>query len=384
MKSLPQITCFSLVGLAFGSPVFATNLLQNGSFEEPPGDYEYVPGGNFIPSGWQTILNGVEIFTSNDLGLGFPYPSTIPDGVKAVDLAPVTYVGGGLQQSFATTPNQTYDISFQAATQANWGKDGTGNVLAVVAPQVEVFPLVNHSLDLVWESKSFSFTATGTSSTLTFLSLDNPLLHVAALDGVSVVPSGGGVNLLTNGSFENPPGGYEYVPGGSSYIDGWMTQLNGVEIFTHDDIGLGFPYPTVIGDGIKAVDLAPFTYQGGGISQAFDTVPGELYEVTFLAATQEDWGKDGTGTIAAFVGDAFGYYPLLNWDSDFIWEEKTLSFNASGSLSTLTFLSLDDASSQLAAIDNVIATAVPESSSPTAVFGILLAGSVMAIRRRRQ
>ena len=84
------------------------------------------------------------------------------------------------------------------------------------------------------------------------------------------------MNLVSNGSFETPPGNYEYIPGGSTYIDDWTTVMNGVEIITNNDIGLGIPYPTTIDDGIKAVDLAPYTFQGGGISQVLDTIPGHF------------------------------------------------------------------------------------------------------------
>lgn len=386
MKTLNQMVIVVALGFTSASPSFGANLIQNGSFEDPAGNWEYVPGGQSKPSNWQTILNGIEIFTNDDLGVGFPYPTTIQNGVKAVDLAPYTYQGGGLRQSFPTQPGVAYDVSFHAATEYNWGKNGTGNVFATTASVVEVFPLVNYSADLVWETKTFSFTATGTTSTLTFLSLDNPYQHVASLDGVSVVPAGGGANLLTNGSFESPAGGYEYLAGGSTAIDGWKTVLNGAEAFSQDDIGLGYPYPTTIGDGVKAVDLAPYTYQGGGISQTFATTPGLTYEVTFMAATQQAWGKGGTGTILALIGEDYGYFPLVNYQSDLVWEEKNLSFVANDTTSTLTFLSMDDPWTQLAAIDEVSVEArtvpVPESSSSGWMAGMALLGASFLRRRR--
>jgi len=63
MSYFNQIVTFSLIGLATRSTVQGTNLLQNGSFEDPAGNYEYVPGGMTKPASWQTVLSGVEIFT---------------------------------------------------------------------------------------------------------------------------------------------------------------------------------------------------------------------------------------------------------------------------------------------------------------------------------
>ncbi|HAB15400.1 MAG TPA: DUF642 domain-containing protein [Verrucomicrobiota bacterium] len=381
--NINPITVLGIAGFSLSSVAVGENLIQNGSFESPTGNYELVPGGVSYPPGWQTRLNGVEIFTSTDLGLGYPYPTTIQDGVKAVDLAPYYSTGGGISQTFATTPGMKYEVSFWAGTENNFGKDGTGNIVAEVVSALGTFALANHTADWVWESKSLPFVAGSSSTTLTFQSLDNPFQHVASIDGVAVVPTGGGANLVGNGSFETPPGNYEYIPGGSTYINDWTTILNGVEIFTNTDIGLGYPYPTTIGDGVKAVDLAPYTYQGGGITQVLSTVPGQSYELTFLAGTVESFGKDGTGTVEAILSTQFEF-ALENFTSDIVWEKKTFSFVASGPTSTLTFYSFDDASQHLAAIDNVVvrSQSVPESS-PIGMATLILAAAAIAHRRNR-
>lgn len=367
-----RITLLGVTGLTVGSVCASPNLIQNGSFEFPVGNYELVPGGVSYPTGWQTQLNGIEIFTATDIGVGSPWSTTIQDGVKAVDLAPYLSTGGGISQTFATTPGVTYEVSFWAGTENVWGKTGTGTVVAQVGSAVGTFSLENHTADLVWEAQNLSFVANSSSTTLTLQSLDNPFQHVASIDAVSVTPTGGGANLVSNGSFETPPGNYEYVPGGSAYINGWTTTLNGVEIITDNDIGLGVPYPTTIGDGIKAVDLAPYTYQGGGISQVLDTVPGQSYELDFLAATQEAFGKDGTGTIEAILATQYEF-ALENYTADIVWEQKTFTFVATGTTSTLTFLSFDDASQHLAAIDNVAVRALPvPESSPVGVCALVL------------
>jgi hypothetical protein len=373
------------------------NLLTNPGFESPPGNYVYVPGGSSYLPGWTTQQNGVEIFTKTDIGVGFPYPSTIAQGNQAVDLAPYIYNNGGISQSFPTVAGTQYNVSFKAATEQSWGKVGTGNVLSAIGTKAEVFPLANSGSDPVWQQKHFSFTATSTSSTLWLASADDPFQHYAFVDGVSVQasPVGGGSpgpNLLNNPSFESPAGNYEYVPGGSSHITGWQTQLNGVEVFTSTDVGLGVPFATTIGDGNKALDLTPFTYTGGGISQTFATVPGVSYDVSFLAATAQEFGRDGTGNVLAVIGSAVELFPLVNYNPDWVWEDKQYSFVAPDNNSTLWFFSTDNPWQHLAAIDdvsveaelNAAPTAVPEGSTVGAAGALALLGLGARLRHNRR
>src|SRR5262245_14719792 len=112
----------SLVTLAtlvmFGMGTFPhANLLTNGSFELPslPSNYEAVPGDSTTITGWKTILNGVE--RGNLKVNGAPGTTGTPqDGKLAIDLAPLGFTGGGIQQSFRTTPGTMYHISFYGST----------------------------------------------------------------------------------------------------------------------------------------------------------------------------------------------------------------------------------------------------------------------------
>lgn len=196
--------------------------------------------------------------------------------------------------------------------------------------------------------------------------------------------NGAGPNLLVNGSFEEPVGGSRHIAGGSTEITGWITQLDGVEVFTATDIGLGFPYPSNIADGVQAIDLPPFTYSGGGgISQTFDTVPGVTYDVNFSAGTVASFGKSGFGSFLATVGSAVKYYSLENPGQDWVWEAKAFNFTASGTTATLTFVSLDDPNRFVASIDNVSVTAVPEVEHCAMAGGLALLGFA-TLRRFRQ
>lgn len=189
-------------------------------------------------------------------------------------------------------------------------------------------------------------------------------------------------NLLVNGSFETPAGGYLYVPGGSTYLTGWLTQLNGVEIVTATDIGVGYDYPSTIQDGTQMIDLAPYVYTGGGISQTFATTPGTSYNVNFFGSSVSSFGKNGTGSILVTVGSSVQLFDLNTPSSDFDWKPLGLSFVASGTTATLTFVSLSNPYTQFAAIDNVSVTAVPEPLGVSALAGLGLVGLAGARRLR--
>lgn len=204
------------------------------------------------------------------------------------------------------------------------------------------------------------------------------LLGVAALGAFATLHANG--NLLINGSFElldpsvgdpSGSGGYAYVPGGSAQIVGWVTQLSGVEIFTALDIGVGYDYPTTIADGIRAVDLPPYTYAGGGgISQTFNTNPGVTYDVSFYGGAVTSFGKSGFGQVLVTVGDAVKLFEFYNDSDDWVWERADFQFVASGTTATLSFVSLQDPASYTASIDNVSVTAVPEPATAAVVAGI--------------
>jgi hypothetical protein len=137
-------------------------------------------------TGWTTILDGAEVFTSTDLGAG-PTSVNISDGTHAVDLPPGSSVaGGGIQQIFATLPGSLYEVTFDAGTVMLPGKDGTGHVQVEVAGTTQVYQFSNFSSDWGWAARSFTFTALEDSTTLAFKSFDNANLHIASIDNVSV------------------------------------------------------------------------------------------------------------------------------------------------------------------------------------------------------
>ena len=159
----------------------SANLLVNGSFEEPYIGYQTIGGGNSLAiTGWTTILNGVEIFDATSYG-------GAADGKVVIDLANYTYTGGGIEQTFATTAGQQYDLTFWLGNLLASGRDGTGVVKVSVAGGNYIFntPAATTAL-LTWEKQQLSFTAQGASTTLSFSNDQNANLHFANVDAVSV------------------------------------------------------------------------------------------------------------------------------------------------------------------------------------------------------
>jgi hypothetical protein len=193
--------------LVSGTPVLGAgpNLLVNPSFEVPNPGYPNsvdLPGGSTYLDGWTTILDGVGVFSTTDIGLGFPWPTTIADGEQAVDLPPgVRTGGGGIQQTFLTNPGTNYEVTFDLGTSLSHGRDGTGNVEVEADGVNRTYALSTLNPDWEWSSHGFTFKADNASATLVFTSFDDPVAHFASVDNVSVraVPDDGSAGYFLLG-----------------------------------------------------------------------------------------------------------------------------------------------------------------------------------------
>ena len=149
--------------------------IVNGSFEPASyfGSWTTLPGGSTAIPGWTTFASGVEWFTGYAL-----------DGLYSIDLANYTSSDGGIEQTFPTTPGEVYIIEFSLGTHQTSGRDGTAEIVVSADGASQIFTAENHTGAIVWESKTFSFTADDASATLRFRCLQNALLHFAYLDRV--------------------------------------------------------------------------------------------------------------------------------------------------------------------------------------------------------
>jgi Protein of unknown function (DUF642)/PEP-CTERM motif len=180
--------CLAATVAALGaSPAQATNLFVNSSFETPSVTYQALGAGSTAITGWTTVLSGVEHFSPSAFGVG-----AAADGLMVVDLANYTYLnGGGLEQSVATVPGQSYDLSFAAGNSLSSGRTGTGIIKVTLngATTLSFNTAVASSAAMAWEQRSFSFVASGTSTLLRFWNDQNPNLYFANIDAASLQPS---------------------------------------------------------------------------------------------------------------------------------------------------------------------------------------------------
>jgi hypothetical protein len=208
--------------------------------------------------------------------------------------------------------------------------------------------------------------------------LSNTLQHVvlASLCAFSALPAQAATNLLTNGSFELPTGtGYASLLGGNTTITGWTTVLNGVEWFNATGYGGA-------ADGVMIVDLANYTYTGGGIEQSFATVAGQAYDLNFSLGTMQASGRDGTAHIDVIVAGGTTGFDVVNHTGSLVWTPVTLNFTAIGTTTTLRFTNTQNPNLHFANVDAAsVAAAVPEPET----YAMLLAGlGLVSLTARRR
>jgi len=201
-RALPLLVgAFALVAV---SPARA-DLVTNGTFETPvTGNFLDITAGSQPPGfGWVVTLGSVDVVVKGPL-----FASTAFEGNQFLDLD--GYAPGGIAQSFATTPGSEYFLSFAYANnpQGNGVPPPTcpfGGACATIPANatVSVFDpatntqlitplLVTHGDSTVanpdWRtSGAIAFIATGTTTTLSFVS-DDPASSDGGifLDAVSV------------------------------------------------------------------------------------------------------------------------------------------------------------------------------------------------------
>ena len=156
--------------------------VTNGSFETPPAAPPWSPfvvGQTF--GGWTVTSGNVDL-------VGNYWQAA--DGTQSVDLNGT--VPGAISQTFATVPGTAYVVTFSLAGNPDYPQAPTlrtGNVLVDGTPRSSfAFNVTGKSrTNMGWVTKTVGFTATDTSTTLTFASTTLGVKG-PAIDKVSVVP----------------------------------------------------------------------------------------------------------------------------------------------------------------------------------------------------
>src|SRR5271157_1690643 len=161
------------------------NLLVNGSFEQP--------GGNDILSATGSTITGWTVVAGTNVDYIHTY-FTCSDGAFCLDMDG-TPGAGGIAQTFATTPGTAYTVTFDMA-----GNPAAGPTVKQMRVQAAgqsasfSFDITGHSANSMgWTTKTWTFTANSSSTTLEFDSLDGSNSNYGpALDNVRVTAGGGG------------------------------------------------------------------------------------------------------------------------------------------------------------------------------------------------
>jgi MYXO-CTERM domain-containing protein len=205
------------------------NLIVNGNFEANViANFLGVPGnqnGGSAPSGsitgWQDLGIGVTLVHRG----AFDGPSPLVEGSAAASdgdqwlslengffhTADGTGKnGGGVQQAFATTPGNTYSVSFDFSSLPRGANESSSFLVQLDGQTIDTLTVNTAGFATVqnvsWQTYNFDFIAAGGTSTLTFLPLDNydASFFGAAIDNVranliavSIVPEPAGLALLS-------------------------------------------------------------------------------------------------------------------------------------------------------------------------------------------
>ena len=185
---------------------------------------------------------------------------------------------------------------------------------------------------------------------------------------------------ITNGSFETGsinPGSFTFLSSGSTVIDGWTVGgAGGV-----DYIGTYW----TSSDGNRSVDLS-----GGGIGsvsqQLTGMTVGQEYTISFDLAGNPAGGPLVKGlevSVDAMGGGLFTFNTTGATLSNMGWITQTVTFIATASSATLTFLSQNNTSFG-PALDNVSIAATPIPGA-LLLFGSALGGmGFLGYRRKKQ
>jgi N,N-dimethylformamidase beta subunit-like protein/uncharacterized protein DUF642 len=337
-------------------PVSGPSVLTNGSFEQ---GY----------TGWTATGNQKATAASAS-----PIPMPLTDGVSALAFNDAQRTPNGvLSQTFPTISGATYTVLFDMAAT---GWQTTAEQRFQVSVQGNGTSLLNQTTSAFgsgtgtwWSTKSYTFTANGISSTLTFTDVSPTTTNVdLLLDNVRVInnsqptptptptptatPSPS--SLLTNGSFEQ---GYS----------GWTATGN-----QKTTGASASPIPMPLTDGATAVIFNDAQRTPNGVlSQTFATVEGATYTLLFdMAAT----GFQTTAEQRFQISVQGNSSSLLNQTTSVFgqgtgtwWATKTYTFIANGGSVTLTFTDVSPTTTNVdLLLDNVRVTGSAPTPTPTA------------------
>jgi YD repeat-containing protein len=310
---------FAGAGTGSGTPV------AGASFETPEigNGYQYgaaIAGMTFA---------GYSGITGNGSAFGFVAAA---DGDQVAFLQGLPAGGGSIAQALSgLSVGAQYSVKFLiAARPATGGAPVTvsfnGTVIGTFTPD-----------SIAFQECSATFTATGSTGTVTFSTPAAAGDHSSAIDKVRIAA----LPMIARASFEAPEigAGYQYNPSlaGMTFSPGSGIAGNGS--------AWGF---AAAPDGDQLAYIQTLPGSAGSIAQSLTgLVAGNLYTVKFLIAARPATG--GTPVTVSYNGTSLGTFD----PASSAFQEIVVSFIATGPTGTLSFAGAPTAADRATAIDNL-------------------------------
>lgn len=207
-------------------------------------------------------------------------------------------------------------------------------------------------------------------------------------------------NLIQNGSFETPilpidacsgnpnpcSGTFQNFTAPSSF-DSWSVVGAGTMTLVSNDFNqLGFTFPAQ--DGSQWADMSGIGANDPvGVQQQVATVVDEFYDLTFWIGNTVGGLFGATSTIEVLINDTLSLGLFENDDGGLTtdWEQFSVSFQATSTLSTIAFFNRDPITDNMNGLDNIILTAQSSNVPEPSTLFLLIAGVLgLGFARRLQ
>ena len=271
-----------------------TNLLVNGSFEQPGGAMvNLLPAPGFM-AGW-TVTRSQVVYAGNYF--------TCSDGKVCIDLAGATDTGGGIAQTVTTVPGTAYNLTFDLSGNPDGGAPVKRLRVAIGGQATDfTFDTTGKSLkSMGWVAKTLPFTAAGASTAIEFYSLD-PGYWGPVIDNTKVVAGGGGTPGCTTATI-SPSSANALAAGGTGAVQ--VTAATGCTWKASTNAGWLTIGSGASGSGNGTVNYAVAANTSATSRTGTLTIAGQTFTVTQAGAA-----ATGVPTISSIsnADDGLGWF----------------------------------------------------------------------------